>query len=175
MSVIHTTCKHCGQDIEGINNTDWRDRGNNRKCNDGTNYHEPAHLQTIEDEVKRIGLRITSEYADHNPSMDDSANMDHYRVTLRRKDGDQRRTLTIHFSKGYGHKGAEPTAAEVIDCLLSDASGADQDFEDWASDLGFDTDSRKAERIYTACVRIAAKLRRFLGDDYEAFQNAERL
>jgi hypothetical protein len=31
--IRQTTCKHCGQDIEGyIGGKDWRDRGNNRQC-----------------------------------------------------------------------------------------------------------------------------------------------
>jgi hypothetical protein len=33
----HTTCKHCGQDIEGkapFTRGEWRDRGNNRTCPD---------------------------------------------------------------------------------------------------------------------------------------------
>jgi hypothetical protein len=45
--VIHTACKHCDQDIEGIKpfvKGDWRDRGNNRVCPSGPNKdkaHEP--------------------------------------------------------------------------------------------------------------------------------------
>lgn len=41
----HTTCKHCGQDIEGISpyvKGGWRDRGNNATCNDGKHQHAPA-------------------------------------------------------------------------------------------------------------------------------------
>lgn len=32
-------------------------------------------------------------------------------------------------------------------------------FENWASEYGYDTDSRKAESIYQACLDIALKLR----------------
>lgn len=54
-------------------------------------------------------------------------------------------------------------AADVLDCLLTDASGTDQPFEDWAVDLGYSTDSRKAEATFHACRESAAKLRRWLG------------
>lgn len=68
------------------------------------------------------------------------------------------------------HAGVPPTCSDVLDCLASDASMVDnaRHFEDFASDLGYDTDSRKAERIYHACMEQANKLRRFLGNvDYD--------
>jgi hypothetical protein len=95
--------------------------------------------------------------------MDGSADMDNYKVTLRRGS----RRMTLHFSKGIGHHGAEPEAAEVLDCLSSDASGIENGsgFEDWCGEYGYDTDSRKAEKTYKVCARQAAKLRVFLGDE----------
>ena len=51
-TVIHTACKHCDQDIEGIapfNYGEWRDRGNNRHCptkqGDAGQLHEPTVQQ----------------------------------------------------------------------------------------------------------------------------------
>jgi hypothetical protein len=49
-------------------------------------------------------------------------------------------------------------------------------FEEWAADYGFDTDSRKAETTYRACLDIALKLRNGIGEDglrklQEAFQD----
>lgn len=62
----------------------------------------------------------------------------------------------------------EPTApdlANVLDCLRSDASSIDdaRSFEDWASNFGYDTDSRKAEKTYRACQDSAQALRHLLG------------
>jgi hypothetical protein len=37
-------------------------------------------------------------------------------------------------------------------------------FEDWASCLGYDSDSRSGERIYNACLKIAIALRNAIGD-----------
>lgn len=56
-----------------------------------------------------------------------------------------------------------PTAAEVLDSLASDASSADQSFEDWCGDYGYDTDSRKAEAAYNACRETMFNLRKLLG------------
>lgn len=53
--------------------------------------------------------------------------------------------------------------AEFLNCLVMDASGTDQAFEDWAPDLGYDPDSRKAEAIFHKCRDMAGKLRQFFG------------
>ena len=74
--------------------------------------------------------------------------------------------LTVYFSQGSAHK-KPPTLAEVLDCLASDASGVDnaQSFEAWASEYGYDTDSRKAEKTYNICVQQAQELKILLGQD----------
>jgi len=72
-----------------------------------------------------------------------------------------------------------PDAAHVLDCLASDASSYEnaQSFEDWASEFGYDTDSRKAERIYRIVKRQAEQLKRTLGDEayQELLWNTKRL
>ena len=74
--------------------------------------------------------------------------------------------LTVYFSQGSAHK-KPPTLADVLDCLASDASGVDnaQSFEDWASEYGYDADSRKAEKTYNICVQQAQELKALLGQD----------
>jgi hypothetical protein len=57
-----------------------------------------------------------------------------------------------------------PRLGDVMQSLIRDADVLDSGgFESWASDCGYDTDSRKAEAIYKACVEIATKLRAALG------------
>lgn len=58
-----------------------------------------------------------------------------------------------------------PDTLDVIASLALEASAIDaRDFEEWASDFGYDTDSRKAEGIYRACLDTALKLRAALGE-----------
>lgn len=65
-----------------------------------------------------------------------------------------------------GKKLDAPGVADVLHCLLMDAEVIDAgSFEEWASNYGYDTDSRKAESIYRACLDTALKLRAMLGDD----------
>lgn len=59
-----------------------------------------------------------------------------------------------------------PDPIDVIWSLAQDAGVLNAgSFEEWASDLGYDTDSRKAEATYRACLDIALKLRNGIGED----------
>ena len=82
------------------------------------------------------------------------------------------RRMTVPF---YGGElVTNPTTAEVLECLLIDASGADESFDDWCCNLGYDTDSRKALASYQQVQDQTARLRRFLaGDTYDALQDPE--
>lgn len=114
----------------------------------------------MSDFAPQHGISATAERVDENPYMVDDT-MDHWKVRLRRG----RKSMTICYSKGSGHNGAEPTASEVLECLATDASGVDEDFKDWAENLGYSPNSRRAERIYRTCAKQTKRLQRFLGDD----------
>lgn len=92
-----------------------------------------------------------------------------YRLELRRG----RKRMSLDFWQGIGIN-HDPEAYTVLDCLLSDASSADQSFEDWCSDYGYDVDSRKAERTYKSIQAQTKRLQRFLEEDYETFLYADR-
>lgn len=67
-----------------------------------------------------------------------------------------------------------PTLIGVLYSLQSDASALDaSSFEDWAADYGYDSDSRKAEKIYHACLDVGHAMRQLLGADFEAFRAEE--
>lgn len=53
-----------------------------------------------------------------------------------------------------------PEAASVLHSLLLDAQALEQSFYDWAGDLGFDTDSRKALATYEACCESGQTMRK---------------
>lgn len=63
----------------------------------------------------------------------------------------------------------QPNPADVMHSLLMDSTVLDSGgFEEWAAELGYDTDSRKAEEIYSACLEIALKVRAGLGESIMA-------
>lgn len=68
-----------------------------------------------------------------------------------------------------------PTAADVMYCLISDASVEGQTFSEWASDLGYSDDSISAKSMYDLCVQQTIHLHRLLGNEFpcaiEAFED----
>ncbi len=91
-----------------------------------------------------------------------------WRVTLRYR----RRVLTVDF-----HGGAavldDPSPADVISSLCSDACAGEMSFEDFCGDFGYDTDSIRARDTWEACRAIGPRVRRFLGSDFDLFARAE--
>lgn len=108
----------------------------------------------------------------------------HYGYRRRTSDGITYDRPT-HFRDGYKARPHSkpvpipPTLPDVLDSLLCDSSefiGQICDFEAWAECYGYDTDSRKAEATFRACMENAAKLERLLGrDNLEALAQCERL
>jgi hypothetical protein len=82
------------------------------------------------------------------------------------------RSMTAAFYQGPAHKDA-PSAADVLSCLCSDARAGDQTFEDFCSDMGLDTDSRKAEKTWRACKATGPRVYALLGHDFDVFASAE--
>jgi len=80
------------------------------------------------------------------------------------------RRMELDFYMGQGI-GIEPNAEDVLECLQSDSRVMGQDFEEWCIDLGYDTDSRKAEQIYRETDKQAHRVFRFMGREmFDEFQ-----
>lgn len=115
----------------------------------------------------REPITMTCRRVDRNPDMEDSADMTHWRCALYF----QGRRMSVTFSMGQSHKGRPPRIGEVLDCLRLDAAGYENagGFEQWAPEYGYDTDSRKAERIYRNVARRVGKLGDLLGARFADF------
>jgi len=109
------------------------------------------------------GIEVSSWRARANPNMPEARDMAHWRVELTGRDTVW--PFNFWFSQAAGYNGAEPTAEDVLGCLLSDASSlADCDgFEDWAENFGFSSDSISALRAFEATEETVAELYAFLG------------
>src|SRR5258708_729718 len=113
--------------------------------------------------IKKHRLRMECELTDANPNMahdEWSRTATHWKCFIKR----QRARMLVHYSQGpaIAH---EPRLEEVLDSLASDAAGFlnARDFDDWASEYGYDADSRRAEKTFTAVGQQVADLRRLLG------------
>ena len=115
----------------------------------------------FEKTIEKNHIRISCKYG--APVNDEFKSDDGWTCTLKHN----RKQLTVPFYMGQGHYGKEPTAADVLSCLISEAlsyKGA-RSFEDFAADFGYDPDSRRAEKIYKRCGQIEKKLKIFLPDN----------
>jgi hypothetical protein len=129
------------------------------------------------------GIKITCEYggASYNENF---PNAHPYKRTLRKGD----KQLTVPFYMGPAHS-EEPTAADVLNCLISDTFAAENhnDWVSFAEEFGylekpssydykpqkFTDQVRRAQKIYEQCVKMAPKVRHFLGNDFDALAGAE--
>ena len=126
---------------------------NNHETNpESTTATDP--LADIAFSVRQIPAR-TDGFQD---ATDTDSGRTHWEYTLQRVC----HKLTGQFSQGSAHR-SPPKLKGILSCLIMDADGADAlTFEEWCSDFGYDTDSRKAERIFNECRRISVLLQRIL-------------
>jgi hypothetical protein len=101
-----------------------------------------------------------------DPTRDESG-WEHYAYVLRLKRNGH--TLTTPWKQGVGIT-SDPNPEDVLECLVNEAQTLEYStgFEGWALELGFDADSRAAEKVYRQVVAQTRKLRRFLGRDFDA-------
>lgn len=124
---------------------------------------------TLAERIATAGITMTSKQVPapvNGTEWDRTAS--HWTVTLTNPVTGE--TLTTEYHMGVLLTG-EPDAAEVLDALVSDATGYDNadGFEDWAREYGYDPDSRAAEADYRSEGKRAETLRAFLGEDFRAF------
>jgi hypothetical protein len=65
-------------------------------------------------------------------------------------------------AKLAGIQKKKPNPAEVLASVCREGLDADESFENWCSNFGYEEDSRKAESIYRACTDNGKKARRLL-------------
>jgi hypothetical protein len=60
----------------------------------------------------------------------------------------------------------KPHVGDVLYSLIMDSDALDySSFEEWTDNLGYDPDSRSAEKIYKSCMEIALKMRSLFGEE----------
>lgn len=62
----------------------------------------------------------------------------------------------------------------ALECFISDACAGDQDFENFCDEMGYDHDSRKAEKIHAACVKSLDKFN-FLTDNADVYDTVNAI
>lgn len=77
-----------------------------------------------------------------------------------------KRSHVNEYQQPHGTKPILPKTDDVLSSLARNSDVLEYPrFEDWAGDLGYDPDSREAERVYRLCLAQALALRAAIGDD----------
>ncbi|MCD7896389.1 MAG: hypothetical protein LUG50_06895 [Planctomycetaceae bacterium] len=111
-----------------------------------------------------VGMRLSVRYKGREYAFDYWMGIAHLDVANGRPNRENTVTLRL--------KPDAITPGSLMFSLLIDHYSADDDFEEFCAEYGYDTDSRRAERIYRAVQEQARQMRRLLGDDLHAFLEA---
>jgi hypothetical protein len=150
-------------------------------------------MYELEKAVQEKPVTIKSVYIGEENHWDDKTVQDHFVVTLEYQG---RKMEGIDYYMGIGHrvnqkgerlpiqfgrktlydveqeksyKPRKPKVEEVLNCLLLDSTATDLTFDEWCGELGYDTDSRKAEKTFNLCNEQGKLLKRLLGEEYDYF------
>ncbi len=145
--------------------------------------------KTIQEFIEENNITAQFTRVPENPNIDSDPKWEafHFHVVLR-ADG---RHLTTYYSTGMGNveravggKGSgkrslydqerfalrsrnyKPVVSEILDCLAGDSQSVEfTGFEEWADDMGYGRDSRRAEATYKLVEKQAADLENLLGGE----------
>lgn len=118
---------------------------------------------------RKYGVKISARFIKYAPYfLDDKESRDIFRVTVSRGN----KSFSIKFGQSLndstGNGANKPTAYSVLACITKDDPGT---LEQFCSNFGYDTDSRKAEKIYKGVVKEWAKVSDFFtASEIEALQ-----
>ena len=108
---------------------------------------------------------ISAEFDGKKVSPWDKNNFNHYVVKVKNNDNGKKTSFDFwtgdRFGKNYFNSDYELLDAFYLFC--SDGLAAVDGFENFCSEFGYDTDSRRAEKIFKACKRSKEKLFRVTG------------
>lgn len=120
-----------------------------------TDYEKQAQefLKSVRGDVKVEFL----EYGKHFDDDKEARNV--YRFTIKR--GGKSYSGRFGQSIVATNAGNEPTVSDILSCLTKNDPGT---FDEFCSEFGYDTDSRRAEKTYKAVVKEWAGVDRVFGD-----------
>ena len=127
-----------------------------------TNYTKQAENFAAKHNVK---MQINSvNYGKH--FADDKESRFIFNITLKRN----RKQYTFNFGQSIAAGRKEPTMYDILTCLEKYES---IDFEDFCSNYGYDSDSRKAYKTYLAVKKEHSAVKRLFSDIMEELQEIQ--
>lgn len=97
-----------------------------------------------------------------------SENFNNHMVTVTNADTDQKITFEFWASIANPELKTDYDVLNAFYCFVSDAVSGSQDFENFCSEFGYNSDSRQAEKIHKKCKKSLEKLKKIYdGDIYD--------
>lgn len=100
-----------------------------------------------------------------------SDNFNNHMVKVTNTETDQSITFEFWASMANPELNSEYDILNAFYCLVSDAIAGSENFEDFCSNFGYDTDSKTAEKIYRKCKKQLEKLSKIYDGDIYDFAN----
>ena len=122
---------------------------------------ESSYVKQANDFLASTKSKLFINFLKHDKYFDDDKeSRDIYSCVLTRRS--RRYTFKFGQSISASEKGEKPTAYDILSCLQKYDTG---DFENFCGDFGYDTDSRKAEKMYKAVRKEYEALAKMYSED----------
>lgn len=108
-------------------------------------------------------FKITAEFDGLKVASWDEYNDRHNKVTIKNLENGKRTSFDFWGSVRNPSLESDYDLLNAFYCFVSDALSGLYSFDEFCGEFGYDTDSRKAEKIYKACKRAYAKFERVSG------------
>ena len=130
----------------------------------------------VQNYLDSIGIKVSTAYCGET-TRDNNWRCDAWKITLT----GGKVSNTFEYYTGLGHRKIDafkwecpvyPAVTGLLYSLQIDAEACDQSFDDWCSEYGYDTDSRKALETYLLCQQNGMKYNQlFSSEQREAIAN----
>lgn len=129
-------------------------------------------------EFKYKNLTITARLVKSGVQFPNSKNdglHNKYDVTVTNSDTDNSTSFDYYDSThNYNNAITEVKGEDLLqafECFISDAIAGDESFEDFCDNMGYDQDSRSAEKIWKECIKSRYKAKNVIDQDLYDFAN----
>lgn len=126
--------------------------------------------KTLSQLLESLGVTVESRYLgfQREPGEPGKPDWPHFAFAVTVRRAGESDAIETPYRMGMAHaNNPHPKPADVLHSLLSDGDAYFDSltFEEWAANLGFDPDSRKAEAAYRACDETGRRLARMFSPD----------
>jgi len=115
------------------------------------------------DFLKKHDIVMKVKFLRHGPHfIDDKESRDIFKVVFSRNKQKYFLTFGQSIAESTGSGGKPPTAYDVLSCLTKYDPGS---FKNFCNDYGYDSDSRKAEKIYKLVKKDWSNINKFFTEE----------